>query len=345
LTSSGKRKAAELLSKKNSMKRGLGASTKNAGQARIMKKNANKRAKTKTADDTNDDDDHIINTSSTSGGSDDAESMVDEYDIDNISDDNNINTSFITTKQSATNKVITPAKVYDDEDAIQNLSDADEYEEMNPYLKNGGRRYVSGGVSGGEEDDDEYENGDEDAKEQSPASDANSNETESINHIDDENDEEEEEEDEDEEVDDDPKSDCNNNKTLKSKAKNYGRGAKKEENTSSKKTSKVTRSKNTETNNSTSGSVVKPTGNPDEPLYCVCREISYGQMICCDNDGCRIEWFHFNCVKLVMKPKGKWYCPECRGDSHRVMKKTHLINQGANSSASASPSSYYSKQK
>ncbi len=45
-------------------------------------------------------------------------------------------------------------------------------------------------------------------------------------------------------------------------------------------------------------------------------------MICCDNKACKIEWFHFNCVKLTTKPKGKWYCPNCRGDTHKVMKKT-----------------------
>ncbi len=60
---------------------------------------------------------------------------------------------------------------------------------------------------------------------------------------------------------------------------------------------------------------------PSEPIYCICSEISYGQMICCDNDACEIEWFHFECVKLTSKPKGKWYCPHCRGDSHKVMKK------------------------
>ncbi|VDO95122.1 unnamed protein product [Soboliphyme baturini] len=37
-------------------------------------------------------------------------------------------------------------------------------------------------------------------------------------------------------------------------------------------------------------------------------------MICCDNTNCLIEWFHFNCVDLITKPKGKWYCPNCRGD-------------------------------
>lgn len=58
-----------------------------------------------------------------------------------------------------------------------------------------------------------------------------------------------------------------------------------------------------------------------EPIYCVCNEISYGNMICCDNNACSIEWFHFQCVNLVNKPKGKWYCPNCRGDSHKSMRK------------------------
>lgn len=26
---------------------------------------------------------------------------------------------------------------------------------------------------------------------------------------------------------------------------------------------------------------------------------------------CQIEWFHFACVGLTTKPKGKWYCPRC----------------------------------
>ncbi|KFD57163.1 hypothetical protein M513_02048 [Trichuris suis] len=44
----------------------------------------------------------------------------------------------------------------------------------------------------------------------------------------------------------------------------------------------------------------------DEPVYCICRQVSYGQMICCDNEKCEMEWFHFKCVHLATKPKGKW---------------------------------------
>lgn len=61
--------------------------------------------------------------------------------------------------------------------------------------------------------------------------------------------------------------------------------------------------------------------DPDEPTYCLCDQVSYGEMIGCDNDDCEIEWFHFNCVGLSNKPKGKWFCPNCRGDKPTVMKK------------------------
>lgn len=50
-----------------------------------------------------------------------------------------------------------------------------------------------------------------------------------------------------------------------------------------------------------------------ESVYCYCRcpydEVS--EMIACDGSNCSIEWFHFECVNIIMPPKGKWYCPEC----------------------------------
>uniref|UniRef100_A0A915PHC2 Partner of Y14 and mago n=1 Tax=Setaria digitata TaxID=48799 RepID=A0A915PHC2_9BILA len=53
--------------------------------------------------------------------------------------------------------------------------------------------------------------------------------------------------------------------------------------------------------------------NDPDPLYCLCRQVSYGDMILCENKKCN-EWYHFPCVQLRQKPKGKWYCPHCRGD-------------------------------
>lgn len=61
--------------------------------------------------------------------------------------------------------------------------------------------------------------------------------------------------------------------------------------------------------------------DPDEPTYCLCGQISFGEMICCDNTTCSLEWFHFQCVQLTTKPKGKWYCPQCRGDRSNLPKK------------------------
>ncbi|XP_060858495.1 inhibitor of growth protein 5-like [Metopolophium dirhodum] len=51
--------------------------------------------------------------------------------------------------------------------------------------------------------------------------------------------------------------------------------------------------------------------DPNEPTFCLCNQVSFGQMIGCDNPDCPIEWFHFECVNLIAKPKGEWFCPKC----------------------------------
>ncbi|XP_060854366.1 inhibitor of growth protein 5-like [Rhopalosiphum padi] len=50
----------------------------------------------------------------------------------------------------------------------------------------------------------------------------------------------------------------------------------------------------------------------NEQTYCLCKQISYGKMIACDNSCCPIEWFHFECVNVTTEPKGKWLCPKCK---------------------------------
>ncbi|MCP9261818.1 Inhibitor of growth protein [Dirofilaria immitis] len=49
----------------------------------------------------------------------------------------------------------------------------------------------------------------------------------------------------------------------------------------------------------------------DRRVWCFCREKGYGSMVACDDPACRYEWFHYGCVNVIEKPKGKWYCPEC----------------------------------
>ncbi|XP_036373439.1 inhibitor of growth protein 3-like [Megalops cyprinoides] len=74
---------------------------------------------------------------------------------------------------------------------------------------------------------------------------------------------------------------------------------------------------------SETNSQVDWTYDPNEPRYCICNQVSYGEMVGCDNQDCPIEWFHYGCVGLSEAPKGKWYCPQCtaamkrRGSRHK----------------------------
>ena len=79
--------------------------------------------------------------------------------------------------------------------------------------------------------------------------------------------------------------------------------------------------------------------DPNEPRYCICNQVSYGDMVACDNEDvsfltsfllpiyilwtvfiflqCPYEWFHYPCVGIEAPPKGKWYCPTCQGNLAR----------------------------
>jgi hypothetical protein len=51
--------------------------------------------------------------------------------------------------------------------------------------------------------------------------------------------------------------------------------------------------------------------DPNEPLYCTCKQVSFGRMVACESENCKIEWFHFECVGLKNEPTDTWYCPDC----------------------------------
>lgn len=53
----------------------------------------------------------------------------------------------------------------------------------------------------------------------------------------------------------------------------------------------------------------------DEPLYCYCQQVSYGEMVGCDGEHCEREWFHLPCTGLKELPKGEWYCDDCKAQS------------------------------
>ncbi|KTW28341.1 uncharacterized protein T551_02760 [Pneumocystis jirovecii RU7] len=50
---------------------------------------------------------------------------------------------------------------------------------------------------------------------------------------------------------------------------------------------------------------------PNEPTYCYCDQVSYGEMVACDGKKCHREWFHLPCIGLPEPPQGEWYCDEC----------------------------------
>jgi chromatin modification-related protein YNG2 len=59
----------------------------------------------------------------------------------------------------------------------------------------------------------------------------------------------------------------------------------------------------------------------ENELYCFCQRVSFGEMVGCDNDDCKFEWFHYECVGLKEPPKGKWYCPDCTERLKKEKKK------------------------
>ena len=55
-----------------------------------------------------------------------------------------------------------------------------------------------------------------------------------------------------------------------------------------------------------------PSVGNDELTWCFCDQVESGKMICCDNENCPLQWFHYLCLGINCAPKGKWFCPDCR---------------------------------
>ena len=63
-----------------------------------------------------------------------------------------------------------------------------------------------------------------------------------------------------------------------------------------------------------------------EKKWCLCNqkhEWISGKMIKCDNNKCKIQWFHYKCVNILKRPKKIWYCNDC-------IIETKLINCNLN---------------
>lgn len=72
-----------------------------------------------------------------------------------------------------------------------------------------------------------------------------------------------------------------------------------------------------DTNSSMQGDEEEPEIDADEPTYCYCNSVSYGEMVACDAEGCPKEWFHLECVGLKVAPSSKSEFP-----SHLAVIKT-----------------------
>ncbi|KAK4698237.1 hypothetical protein P7C70_g8046, partial [Phenoliferia sp. Uapishka_3] len=64
-----------------------------------------------------------------------------------------------------------------------------------------------------------------------------------------------------------------------------------------------------------------PEDEGDGTVYCVCHQVSFGEMIGCDGSDCDREWFHLSCVGLSAIPKGRWFCDDCRRQNEKAPKK------------------------
>ncbi|KAK7602079.1 hypothetical protein V9T40_009520 [Parthenolecanium corni] len=62
--------------------------------------------------------------------------------------------------------------------------------------------------------------------------------------------------------------------------------------------------------------------DPDEPRYCICNEVAFGDMVACDYKKCPYEWYHYPCVGITSPPKGNWYCPQCTVTMRKRHKKS-----------------------
>ena len=50
----------------------------------------------------------------------------------------------------------------------------------------------------------------------------------------------------------------------------------------------------------------------EEGPWCYCQQDLKGStLIGCDNDLCKIKWYHMSCLKLKEDPEGDWICPTC----------------------------------
>ncbi|KAG8803630.1 Inhibitor of growth protein 3 [Serendipita sp. 398] len=63
--------------------------------------------------------------------------------------------------------------------------------------------------------------------------------------------------------------------------------------------------------------------DPNEPTWCYCERVSFGNMIGCDGPNCKREWFHWECVGITREPpvNSKWFCRDCEAQEPAKKKR------------------------
>lgn len=65
----------------------------------------------------------------------------------------------------------------------------------------------------------------------------------------------------------------------------------------------------------------------DEPLYCYCNGVSYGEMVACDAEDCQKEWFHLECAGLKVAPRGNGKSLPSRSRKIILIKYSKMVLQ------------------
>jgi len=67
----------------------------------------------------------------------------------------------------------------------------------------------------------------------------------------------------------------------------------------------------------------------EEQTFCSCHNVDYGTMIQCDNENCKIKWFHLRCVCLIEAPPPeiKWFCIDCSAGQEEDSMKSPTPNE------------------
>ena len=50
----------------------------------------------------------------------------------------------------------------------------------------------------------------------------------------------------------------------------------------------------------------------EEGPWCYCqRHLEGSTLIGCDNEACKVKWYHMSCLRMKEEPEGEWVCPTC----------------------------------